>query len=316
MKSDKQLESLEKEYFKLIHKCLEKDKNYILSKLKTLDTLKKDWLEIAFDKKTNLFDRPAERIVGRVLLKNLKWPCLPIPISSDECFELKDAVIHVDVKTQLGTERYDIEEHDQVNLKPKIKFKHIIVGRNQTTLPRTRVPFRGKRIEWKPNLPPYYTFGKIKKPCLTYFVRLTYNMICPRCGKIQDIGPSKQKIIKNYLRRETKKYICCPYGKEAYSKSQTCKKVFLSPSFRLDDITVYAMPNYQLIKNYYGGNWFAKMCYKSPVMKKDEIIGISSARLKIKKLNIPTKIPRWWKGESWNREHSIKFEPKIIIKGE
>lgn len=315
--TDRQLNTLDRHYFDIIVGNIQNNIAYIISRFQRGEPIKNQWLNIAFEKKTNLFDKPVERMVRWSILKDLHWDYLPIPVSSDECFELDDAIIHIDAKTQLGTELYDVVNPNLVNINQNIDFKHIIISRNQTSLPATTVPFRNGNIQWNPNLPEYYNFGQTEKPCLTYFIRFTYNMICPNCDKIQDIGQSNQRMIKQHVGGRlgrTNKYLCCPYGTNTYSKANTCRNDYDYPSYRLDDVTIYSMPNGQLIRTYYVGNWFANMCYKSSITRNNQIVGISSARLKVSRLNRPDRQPTWW-ANNWTREQSINMNKTIIIQG-
>ncbi len=318
---NRELERIERHYFEKLIDCLNRKVDDIKKQLQLINEIKEDWLDIAFRKKTNIVDKSAERIIRQELLRGLNWDYLGIPISSDECFNLPDAVVHVDVKTQLGTERFDVENPDNINIDKSFKFKNLIASQNQITLPAIdKIPFRkgvGGFIKWEPHLPTYYTFSKKKKPCLTYFIRLVYTLVCPHCGLIQDIGPMPQKEIKKHFRiKEENKYFCLPYGKMEYSKKNSCKKKYTFPTYRLDEIVVYCVPNGQLIKEFYNTNWFQiNMPYKSPIIKDGKIVGISSARIILSSFTRPTKVPSWWT-ENWSRTHKIKLEPIIIIEGE
>jgi len=315
------LEGLEKDYFKKIIDCLDRKVDDIKKQLQLINEIKEDWLDVAFQKKTNIVDKSAERIIRQELLRGLNWDYLGIPISSDECFNLPDAVVHVDVKTQLGTERFDVIEPNNINLNKTFKFKNLIASQNQITLPAIdKIPFKkgvGGYIKWKPHLPTYYNFSKKRKPCLTYFVRLVYTLICPHCNLIQDIGPKPQEEIKrNFGKEKLENYMCLPFGKMDYSKKNSCKKSYIFPTYRLDEIVVYCVPNGELIKEFYNTNWFQiNMPYKSPVKLNDKIIGISSARIILESFTTPTKVPPWWE-KNWDRTHKIKLEPMTIIRGQ
>lgn len=336
MLTHQNLEKLEKKYFNKIYSTIQSEIYSIIDDLKRIDIVKNQWIDIAFPKKTNLFDEAAERIFREAILRSLKWKYLPIPISSDECFELANEVIHLDFKTTKGTERIDLLSPDQVNIDykkdKKINFRNIIVGRNQVTLPKMRFKLRFKKkeanfsdkkhgikngyISWHSNLPLMYDFENKKKICLTYFLKLTYNSICPFCEEIQDIGPANQKKMKKEQQKRAKnKYICCPYGKWDYSIKNTCTHLFKYPSFRLESVVLYSFPHGSLIKKYYnyGKRWFewAQYCYKAADKE-----GILAARIQLNCLKKPKIKPEWWEDDDeFNRIKDIEFEPIVIIKG-
>lgn len=314
------LEKLERKYFEKINDCLDRKAKDISNQLNLINEIKSDWIKFAFQKKTNIVDKGAERIIRQELLRGLNWDYLGIPISSDECFNLPDAIIHVDVKTQLATERFDVENPNDINITKKFIFKNLIASQNQISLlPKDKIPFaKGKNgfIKWEPHLPTEYILNNNKKPCLTYFVRLVYSLVCPYCGLIQDVGPKPQEKLKNVLGKgNVKENICMPFGNFDYSKSGSCEKSYRFPTYRLEELVIYCVPNGELIKEYYDCNWFqVGMPYKSPVKEDGEIVGIGSARIILKSFTNPTKVPPWWE-KNWNRTYKVKISPITIIEG-
>jgi len=321
LKELERIENLEKKYFKEINSCLDKSSKNIMNKIKLIGEIKDDWIKFAFEKKTNIVDKSAERIIRQELLRGLNWDYLGVPISSDECFSLNDAVVHIDVKTQLATERFDVENPNEININKVFIFKNLIASQNQITLlPKDNIPFskaKNGMLNWEPHIPTYYTFKNSKKPCLTYFVRLVYSLSCPHCGLIQNVGPKPQEKLKEILdKKKIKDKICVPFGKLEYSKNNSCKKSYSIPSYRLEEVVTYCVPNGELIKEFYDSNWFqVNMPYKSPVKEDGKIIGISSARIILRSFTNPTKVPQWWK-TAWDRTYRVKIQPIEIIKGD
>lgn len=320
---DIKIESLEIKYFKQIVKCFEKRKKHIIRQLNLIDNLKNDWFDIAFAKKTNVLDKFAERIVRQELLRGLKWDYLGIPISSDECFNLKNAIIHIDTKTQLGTERFDVIDPNQINLPGfELNFQNLIASQNQITIPSIEnipaAPGLNGVVRWDPNLPCQYHIDNKIKPTLTYFLRFVYTTLCPHCHHIQDIGNEGQNFIKQRFNIENNSYFCCPYGNNQTRQELSCQKSYVRPNYLINEIVLYCVPNGQLVQNYYDHqqNWFQQNnAYKSPIKINGDIVGISSARIDITKFQTPLMRPPWWRdGYHWNRTHKFSFKNINAIK--
>lgn len=314
MEELQKIENLEKKYFDSIGDCISNNQDYILERLSRGDLIRRQWIGRGVGKKTNLYDKAAEKVIRWVIINYYKWDYLPIPISSDECYEVEDAIIHLDVKTFIPTDLYDVENYAALNQDyPVIKYKHLVLSLNQSSYPHP--PVCG--FSWEPKLPTIYEFpGNIKKPCLTYFIRIVYTIVCPRCNKIQDIGV-RNKNLKDILKIKTSKYICTPFADKRYCINSTCKKEYEYPGYRFEEAILYCMPNGEL-KDYYGKDLIlnSTLCYKSGISKNKKIVAIKDGRFRIEKIETPEKIPPWWNAPNeWTRVKKVIDKKKLLFSG-
>jgi hypothetical protein len=157
MLSDLDLEKIERRYFEMILIHLKQDLNKLIDGLNSRIKILNDWYNNFIKTARSGYnasdlDIGAERIFHHFFAPILKFPNSS-PVGSDLMFELPDAFIHIDTKTAL------------INNPADYKGK-INIGINQTSYKVAN--------KFIPNLPQYYHYQKIKKPCLTYIIQIIH----------------------------------------------------------------------------------------------------------------------------------------------
>lgn len=186
MMTNQQIEKLESKYLNKFYHFLKSFEDEMMDGFQTKEKIKDDW----FGKYgTNISDFAvgAERII--YALFNGKGIGQPnsCPVGSDMFFEVKDAFIHIDLKTVQTRNIGDIT-------------RSIFVGENQNS-------YRGVmnvntrqgvvRRNYTPALPAFYNKGKLnEKICLSYFITIVYedknlnildiNLICMPNGQLEN----------------------------------------------------------------------------------------------------------------------------------
>ena len=170
-----EIEKLEKKYLNKYYHFLKFAEDEMIEGFKTKDKIKDDWWGLYSSqtggKGISLFSTGAERIVYSMLNgKGIGQPNSS-PVGSDLFFEVKDAFIHIDLKT-VGASligKSNIGDYTS----------SIFVGENQNSYEGyMEVRSRGKTImkKYKPQLPTYYNKGKEnQKICLSYFTTILYD---------------------------------------------------------------------------------------------------------------------------------------------
>ncbi|MCL2038823.1 MAG: hypothetical protein FWG85_00155 [Bacteroidetes bacterium] len=159
------LEKIESKYLEKFYHFLKFTEDEMLKGLQTKEKIKDDWYKYwNSGAGSSDFDIGAERIV--YALFNGKGIGQPnsCPIGSDLFFEVDDAFIHIDLKT---VQTRNVGDYNT----------SIFVGANQNSYNGDMIVNRTEIRKYGPHLPHYYTCGKIKKPCLTYFVTILYEDI-------------------------------------------------------------------------------------------------------------------------------------------
>lgn len=193
----KQIEELEKKYLNKYYHFLKFAEDEMLEGFKTKDDIKDDWWGLYSSqtggKGISLFSTGAERIVYSMLNgKGIGQPNSS-PVGSDLFFEVKDAFIHIDLKT-VGASligKSNIGDYTS----------NIFVGENQNSYEGyMNVRKNGEILQkkYKPQLPTYYNKEKEnQKICLTYFATILYDtdtldtlvmcIICMPNGELEPI---------------------------------------------------------------------------------------------------------------------------------
>ena len=167
----KKLEEIENKYLNKYFFFLKFALDEILEGLSTRENIKDDWSGY-YGTKISDFSTGAERVIYSIL--NGKGIGIPnsAPVGSDLFFEVKDAFIHLDLKT-VGA-----------SLKGKTNIgdfaKSIFIGTNQNSYKEKIILNEGKPDQYSrqytPHLPPIYNKNtKFSKPCLTYFITMLYD---------------------------------------------------------------------------------------------------------------------------------------------
>ena len=140
------------------------------------DNWKSSWGGEDTTSQTSLLSTGAERIVYSLLNGRGLGKPNSIPVGSDLFFELKDAYIHIDLKTVQTNNIGDFNTN-------------IFVGDNQNSYKgniRSQIKDKTKKTKpgkilrsYTPNLPTTYTSKKTKKtkPCLSYFICILYDAV-------------------------------------------------------------------------------------------------------------------------------------------
>jgi len=167
MKTNKEIEELEKKYLNKYYHFLKFAEDEMLTGFKTKDAIKDDWWGMYSSGISN-FSTGAERIVYSMLNgKGIGQPNSS-PVGSDLFFEVSDAYIHIDLKTVGAslTGKTNIGDYT----------KSIFVGRNQNSYEGYMI-VNGEKRHYLPQLPTYYNKGKSnQKICLSYFITILYDI--------------------------------------------------------------------------------------------------------------------------------------------
>jgi len=161
------LEKLELKYLNKYYYFLKFAIDEILEGLKTKDKISNDWKSI-WGTKISSYSTGAERVIFSLL--NGKGIGIPnsSPVGSDLFFEVKDAFIHIDLKT-VGTK--NIGDFDM----------SIFIGTNQNSYKHHMLVYEKTKKELKreyiPHLPAIYNKKNKKKAkhCLSYFITILYD---------------------------------------------------------------------------------------------------------------------------------------------
>lgn len=177
MKNDIYLEELEKRYLDYIVTSLRQDLTGLVSglnsRIKILNDWKNEFLRTAragFN--ASDLDAGAERIFHHLFTPMFKFPN-SCPIGSDLMYQTEDAIVHIEIKTNLITN-------------PDYKGK-VQLGRNQISYGFTN---------FKPNLPPIY--GSVNLPTLTYVIQIIHEHMKPKINALNVISIPNGKLLKYY----------------------------------------------------------------------------------------------------------------------
>jgi hypothetical protein len=183
------LENLENNYLMKYFYFLKFAEDEILVGLDTKNEIKDSWVDkwnsISKEKQISDFNTGAERVVYSLI--NSKGFGTPnsCPVGSDLMFEVKDAFIHIDLKTVQSSNIGDFTNS-------------IFVGNNQISYNSKYFVNNSEREFKGANLPfYYYTKQDLKKYCLTYFISILHDsetfetlciyITCLPNGLLQDI---------------------------------------------------------------------------------------------------------------------------------
>ena len=186
MMNNKQIEQLENKYLNKFYHFLKYAEDEMMLGFQTKEVIKDDWAG-KYGTNISSFAVGAERII--YALFNGKGVGQPnsCPVGADMFFEVKDAYIHIDLKTVQTRNIGDIT-------------RSIFVGRNQNSYKGSMVvnTTEGKILrDYEPALPTFYNKGREnEKICLSFFVTIVYedenlnilniNLICMPNGNLVD----------------------------------------------------------------------------------------------------------------------------------
>lgn len=177
MLSKNEVKKMEIKYFNAIRDLLSLN----ISKIITQINSQKLYLQPTATNKANSIEHAIESIVEQLIAEKLNWLVASLPASADSCYEVGDAVIHIDAKT------VSVGDSDHTNNK-------VNVQENQTTYDSSQAIYLSdqKNDPWQPKLKHFEThdyYGVV--PNITYIVKLSY---------------SQQNLV------EELKLLCLPHG--------------------------------------------------------------------------------------------------------
>ncbi len=184
--TSKQIEQIECKYLDKFYHFLKYVEDEMMIGFATKEDIKDDWFG-KYDSKISDFAVGAERIIYSLFNgKGIGQPN-SCPVGADMFFELKDAFIHIDLKTVQTDNIGDCTNN-------------IFVGTNQNSYKSEITKSNGKSFEpkriYEPALPTFYNKGKDnEKICLSYFITILYekenlnilniNIFCMPNGELQ-----------------------------------------------------------------------------------------------------------------------------------
>ena len=186
MMTNRQIEKLENKYLNKFYHFLKSFEDEMMEGFQTKEKIKDDWYG-KYGTNISDFAVGAERIIYSLFNgKGIGQPN-SCPVGSDMFFEVKDAFIHIDLKTVQTRNIGDIT-------------KSIFVGENQNSYKGVINVKSNQGIiqrEYVPALPSFYNKGKQnEKICLTFFITIVYednnlnilniNLICMPNGQLEN----------------------------------------------------------------------------------------------------------------------------------
>lgn len=184
--TNRQIEKLENKYLNKFYHFLKSFEDEMMEGFQTKEKIKDDWYG-KYGTNISDFAVGAERIIYSLFNgKGIGQPN-SCPVGSDMFFEVKDAFIHIDLKTVQTRNIGDIT-------------KSIFVGENQNSYKGVINVKSNQGIiqrEYVPALPSFYNKGKQnEKICLTFFITIVYednnlnilniNLICMPNGQLEN----------------------------------------------------------------------------------------------------------------------------------
>ena len=226
MIKDFELEELEKRYLDYIVTSLRQDLQGLIrglnSRIKILDDWKNEFSRTArAGYNSSDLDAGAERIFHHLFTQMFKFPD-SCPIGSDLMYQTEDAVVHIEIKTNLKTN-------------PDYRGK-VQLGRNQISY---------KINKFKPNLPSLYK--SVDLPTLTYVIQIVHEHMSPKINALSVICIPNGQLLSRYGDKilqagkggwDKAKDVRYNYAKEPYFvllKERDNKEVFRIEILALDE---------------------------------------------------------------------------------
>ena len=177
MIKDFKLEELEKRYLDYIVISLRQDLKGLIrglnSRIKILNDWKSEFLETArAGYNASDLDAGAERIFHHLFTPMFKFSN-SCPIGSDLMYQTEDAIVHIEIKTNLITN-------------PDYRGK-VQLGRNQISYETTK---------FKPNLP--FLYKSVSLPTLTYVIQIVHEHMSPKINALSVICIPNGQLLKYY----------------------------------------------------------------------------------------------------------------------
>lgn len=162
MLTNEELIALEKEYFNILAELLSRNLGVIISQIYSQEAI----LTPSTTARINTIEKSIENIIEGIVYSQLNWRICSLPVSSDSCFEVGDAIINLDAKSVKNT------DNDATNKKVNLqRSQTTYVTDNPITILGT-----GHERSWEPKLKFYEVhrmYGNI--PNLTYVFKVIYS---------------------------------------------------------------------------------------------------------------------------------------------
>jgi len=214
MLTNEEIQNLEKKYFDILSDLFSRNLGEIITQIYSQESI----ITPSATAKTNKIEHSVENIVEGIIFSQLGWKVCSLPVSSDACFEVGDAIINIDAKSLKDTD--GDATGNKVNLQ-----------RTQTSYSYGKtITFTGTghRRTWEPKLKTYEQhkmFGEV--PNLTYIFKAIYSdanlveklyLISIPHGQLYDIFK------KGILQKGREKYSSPPLGNIRFLTDEIVKK--------------------------------------------------------------------------------------------
>ncbi|MBQ3546743.1 MAG: hypothetical protein IJA34_17430 [Lachnospiraceae bacterium] len=162
MLANTDIQYLEKKYFEILSDLFSRNLGEIITQIYSQESI----ITPSATAKSNTIEHSVENIVEGIIFSQLGWKVCSLPVSSDSCFEVGDAIVNIDAKSIKDTD--GDATGNKVNLQ-----------RTQTSYSHGRtISFTGTghTRTWEPKLKTYEKhkiFGEI--PNLTYIFKAIYS---------------------------------------------------------------------------------------------------------------------------------------------
>lgn len=155
---DEEIEEIEKKYFEIISTLLKKNIGRFINQIYSQKSIKGS----ASAEVSNVIERAIENIIEAIISEQLHWNICSMPVSSDSCFEVGDAIVHIDAKSIL-------------NIDNDAKNNKVNVEKSQTTY-CTKKDLTVGMSKWRSKLNMFENhlmYGLV--PNVTYIIKIIYS---------------------------------------------------------------------------------------------------------------------------------------------
>lgn len=162
MLTNKEIQHLEKKYFDILCDLFNRNLGEIITQIYSQESI----ITPSTTAKSNKIEHSVENIVEGIIFSQLGWKVCSLPVSSDSCFEVGDAIVNIDAKSVKNT------DGDATGNKVNLQNTQTSYSYGKTI----SLTGRGHLRTWKPKLKLYEQhkmFGEI--PNLTYIFKAIYS---------------------------------------------------------------------------------------------------------------------------------------------
>lgn len=162
MLTNKEIQEIEKKYFDILSGIFDRNLGVIINQIYSQDSI----VLPSTSAKQNTIEKSVENILEGIIYSQLGWRVCSLPVSSDSCFEVGDAIINIDAKS--------VKDIDNDATGNKVNLQS-----SQTTyVANKKITFAGSghTRTWESKLKLYEThkmYGEI--PNLTYIFKVIYS---------------------------------------------------------------------------------------------------------------------------------------------